>query len=190
MPLPPAQSRKLVHTREVRCLGFERDDGLWDIEGTITDVKAYSFENFDRGTIAAGVPLHEMRVRLTLDDNMVVKDISASTEYAPFRACPEAADAVRGLIGERVAAGWTKKVLEKLNGVKGCTHIMQLILGPLATAAFQTINPALMKRKRDAGIKDDPTQKPMLLDTCYGWAAGGDMVQRRWPNFYTPAPKQ
>jgi len=178
-----------MHTREVRCLGFERDDGLWDIEGTITDVKAYSFDNLDRGTIAAGTPLHEMRVRLTLDDDMVVKDIAAVTEYSPFRGCPEIADGVRALIGERVAAGWTRTVIEKLNGVKGCTHIMQLILGPLATTAFQTISPGLAKRKRDAGIKDDNTKKPLLADSCYGWASDGDMMKRRFPMHYTGPDK-
>lgn len=185
MPLPPAVPRKLIHTREVRCLGFERDDGLWDIEGTITDVKAYSFENQDRGTIAAGTPLHEMRVRVTVDDNLVVKDIAAVTEYSPFNICPEIADGVKSLIGERIAAGWTKTVLEKMGGIAGCTHIMQLILGPLATTVFQTVQPALNKRRRDAGIKDDPTKKPPLLNTCYGWSSANAMVKKRFPNFYT-----
>ena len=185
MPLPAAVARKLIHTREIRCMGFERDDGLWDIEGVITDVKAYSFDNQDRGTIAAGTPLHEMRVRITVDDDFVVKDIAASTEYSPFTICPDIADGVKSLIGERVAAGWTRMVQEKMGGVKGCTHIVQLILGPLATTVFQTVQPALAKRRREAGIKDDPTKKPGLLDSCHGWSAAGAMVKKRFPNFYT-----
>jgi hypothetical protein len=185
MPLPPAAPRKLIHTREVRCLGFERDDGLWDIEGTITDVKTYSFDNADRGTIAAGTPLHEMRVRITVDDELVVKDISASTEFSPFNICPDVADGVKSLIGAKVAAGWTKLVLERMGGVKGCTHIMQLILGPLATTVFQTVQPALNRRRRAAGIKEDTTKKPGLLDSCHGWSAANAMVKKRFPNFYT-----
>src|SRR5687767_5278599 len=126
MPLPQAASRKLLHTREIRCCGYERDDGLWDIEGVITDVKTYSFETIDRGTVSAGVPIHEMHVRLTVDDNLKVHDIEAFTEFSPFRICPEIAGGVKKLVGERVVGGWTRLVQERLGGVAGCTHIMQL----------------------------------------------------------------
>jgi hypothetical protein len=128
-----------------------------------------------------------MRVRVTVDDNLVVKDISAVTEYSPFNQCPDIADGVKSLIGERVAAGWTKIVLEKMGGIKGCTHIMQLILGPLATTVFQTVQPALNKRRRDAGTRDDQSKKPPLLDSCFGWSAAGEMIKKRFPGFYTGA---
>src|SRR5512143_596133 len=69
MPLSrPPRSRKLLHTRTVQCYGYQREDGLWDIEGHMTDVKTYSFTNKDRGgEIRAGEPLHAMSIRLTLD---------------------------------------------------------------------------------------------------------------------------
>jgi hypothetical protein len=187
MPLSPAVSRKLIHTREVRCLGFERDDGLWDIEGIITDVKGYSFENQDRGVIAAGVPLHEMRVRMTIDDKLVVHDIEATTEYSPFKICPEITGGAKALIGERVAAGWTRLVQEKMGGIKGCTHITQLILGPLATTVYQTVYPALAKRRRDAGIKENTDAPPPFLDSCHGWSSAGEMIKNRYPKHYTGA---
>ncbi len=59
MPLSPPVKRVQKHTREVKCFGYEREDGLWDIEGRIADTKTYSFENRDRGTIASGTPVHE-----------------------------------------------------------------------------------------------------------------------------------
>lgn len=187
MPLPKAAARKLLHTREIRCCGYERDDGLWDIEGVITDVKAYSFENIDRGTIPAGEPLHEMRVRLTVDDHFVVRDIEATTEYSPFNICPEIANSVKKLVGARVASGWTRLVQERLGGTAGCTHIMQLILGPLATTVYQTVHPGLAKRKREAGIPEDKESKPGFLDSCHGWSSSGEMVKKRYPKFYKPA---
>ncbi len=33
MQLSNASKRKHIHTRRIECLGYERDDGLWDIEG-------------------------------------------------------------------------------------------------------------------------------------------------------------
>ena len=60
--------RKLIHTRNIVCQGFLREDGLWDIEGHITDVKTYEWNNPFRGIIGAGAPIHEMVIRLTMDD--------------------------------------------------------------------------------------------------------------------------
>jgi hypothetical protein len=60
MPLPSAQPRKLLHTRHVECRGFEREDGLWDIEGQIVDTKAYSYTADWRGGVVAGAPAHSM----------------------------------------------------------------------------------------------------------------------------------
>ena len=37
MPLSPPVGRQHLHTRRVTCQGFFREDGLWDIEGRITD---------------------------------------------------------------------------------------------------------------------------------------------------------
>ena len=61
MPLPRAHARKLIHTRTIDCRGYEREDGLWDIEGHLTDTKTYTWRN--RGGVkdlAAGEPAHDM----------------------------------------------------------------------------------------------------------------------------------
>ena len=73
MPLSPPAERQHIHTRRVTCQGFRRADGLWDIEGHITDVKTYPFANDYRGTIEPGDPIHDMWIRLTLDDSFEVK---------------------------------------------------------------------------------------------------------------------
>ena len=39
MPLPPPAPRDLKHTRTIVCQGYEREDGLWDIEARLTDTK-------------------------------------------------------------------------------------------------------------------------------------------------------
>ena len=80
MPLSKPAARKHIHTRDIKCHGFERDDGLWDIEGRLTDTKTYTFDNHDRGGIAAGEPIHDMLIRLTLTGDMVVAAAEASTE--------------------------------------------------------------------------------------------------------------
>jgi hypothetical protein len=39
MDLSPPVARKLLHVRSVECRGYLREDGLWDIEGSLKDVK-------------------------------------------------------------------------------------------------------------------------------------------------------
>ena len=87
MPLSKSSPRRHVHTREIRCQGYKRDDGLWDIEGSMTDTKPYPVENRDRDGINAGEPIHFMEIRLTIDDDMVIHEAEATTNAGPFNVC-------------------------------------------------------------------------------------------------------
>ena len=182
MPLPATpHNRKLLHTRVVECRGFERDDGLYDVEGSITDVKSYPVKRgMGDGTVAQpGDPIHKMFIRLTVDESLVVRDVVAVTDAAPFPMCPEAIAPMAGLKGLKIGAGWTKAVRELLAGAKGCTHLMEL-LGPVATTAFQTL-----VRVRLAKPTTGRDGRPSKIDTCYAFAANRDVVRERWPEHYT-----
>ena len=65
MPLPDPAPRERLHTRRYVFNGYRRADGLWDIEGRMTDVKSYGFENDYRGRIEAEEPLHDRARRRT-----------------------------------------------------------------------------------------------------------------------------
>ena len=82
--------RDLKHNRVIEGKGYKRDDGLWDVEVFLVDSKTYSFENMHRGYISAGEPLHDMAVRLTLDDDRKIIDIEAVINASPYNICPQA----------------------------------------------------------------------------------------------------
>ncbi len=182
MPLSPPPRRDLIHTRSIECRGYRREDGLWDIEARLVDTKSYSFENEWRGVVAAGVPVHEMWLRLTVDEDLLVHGCEASSEIFPFPACGDVAPRFRTLEGLRIGPGWQREVRKRLGGVKGCTHLVEL-LGPIATTAFQTIAPLREKRK----TADDATgeRKPRLIGSCHALASDGEVVRKEWPEFYT-----
>ena len=71
MPLPEPAPREHLHTRQIECRGYRRDDGLWDIEGTLVDTKTYGFFSHARGDVEPGQPVHNMSIRLTIDDDLV-----------------------------------------------------------------------------------------------------------------------
>lgn len=187
MPLPPAAERTHIHTRQVECKGYRRTDGLWDIEGHITDRKTYDFSSEARGEVKAGVPVHEMWLRLTVDETFTVKAVEAVTDYSPYPAtCPHIAPDYSKIVGLRIGAGWTKAVKERMGGVQGCTHLTEL-LGPVATTAFQTIYPIITReaqeKRRAAGDTAPPGKFP-LLNTCHAFRADGEVIEKYLPAFY------
>ena len=87
MPLSPPVGRQHLHTRRVTCQGFYREDGLWDIEGRITDEKTYEHPNEWRGTLKPGDHVHDMSIRLTLDHKFTIVDVEAVTDKSPYQVC-------------------------------------------------------------------------------------------------------
>ena len=166
-----------MHHRRVECRGYRRDDGLWDIEGHLVDTKPFDIPTAARGgEIRAGEALHEMWIRLTVDTDLVVRQVEAKTDFGPYGVCGDITGNFQALVGLRIAPGWTLKTRTLLGGVKGCTHLVEL-LGPIATTAFQTIYPARVRR--------ESASRPPLLDSCHAYRSDGPLVKAKWPQFYT-----
>ncbi|MBK8174604.1 MAG: DUF2889 domain-containing protein [Rhodospirillales bacterium] len=183
MALSRPARREHIHSRDIRCRGYRREDGLWDIEATLEDTKSYSFANQDRGGIVAGEPIHRMHVRLTLDDALTVIAAEAETEAGPFSLCDAITPVFDRLRGLRIGPGWRKAVVGRMGGVQGCTHLSELLLGPVTTTAMQTIAGARSRRQQPA----DDGRPPPILDTCHALARSSDVVRRLWPEFHRPA---
>lgn len=190
MPLSPAAPRRHLHTRRITCEGFLREDGLWDIEAHMTDVKTYAFSTEYRGELAPGTPLHDMRIRLTVDDTLTVKAIEAVTDGSPYAICPAITPRFQKLVGITIGQGWRRAIAEHLSGVEGCTHLVEL-LQPVATVAFQTIVPYRNRRMAADGTLrqtpggNEPKRRPPVIDTCHAMASDGPVVEKFWPQFYT-----
>ena len=105
MPLSPPVGRQHLHTRRVVCQGFFRDDGLWDIEGRITDEKTYDHANEWRGALKPGDFIHDMSIRLTVDNKFTIVDVDAVTDKSPYRVCGDIAPDFRKLIGLTIGGG-------------------------------------------------------------------------------------
>jgi hypothetical protein len=116
MPLSPPVGRQHLHTRRVTCQGFFREDGLWDIEGRITDEKSYEHANEWRGPLKPGDFVHDMSIRLTLNDRFTIVDVDAVTDKSPYRICGDVTPDFKKLIGLRVGGGFHREVRARLGG--------------------------------------------------------------------------
>ncbi len=180
MPLTDPAPRRLLHQRDIELRGYQRDDGLFDIEATLTDTKTYAFTNQDRGEVHPGTPVHRMLARMTIDTDMTIQRFEADTEYGPFRICPAAAPNFAALAGLVIGRGFLKAANDRVGGIKGCTHLREL-LGQMGTVAFQTM----------FGVRKDPAPnaianptRPALLNSCLAFAEDGEVAVRNWPEWH------
>jgi hypothetical protein len=136
--------------------------------------------NDHRGEIEAEEPLHDMWIRLTIDEDFMIKDIEAVTEAGPYEACPAIAPNFAKVIGLRIGPGWRQKVRQQLGGTEGCTHLVEMLCA-MATVAFQSLYPVLAKKDSLTPRKD----RPGFIDSCHAFRSDGPVVKKTWPEFYT-----
>ena len=185
MPLStPDVDREPIHTRAIECRSFRRADGLWDIEGHLTDIKAYPFMNAFRGEVKPGEPLHDMWIRLTVDGEFIVREVQVHTDSGPYELCPAILPNFQKLRGLKIGPGWNRRVRENLGGARGCAHLVDM-LKPIATVAFHTVRfsdsaPA----NAEESAKLPKTSRPPV-NTCHVWSSDGEMVREEYPDFYT-----
>ena len=168
-------SRQLIHSRKINSNGYLRDDGLWDIEAILMDTKNYPFASIERGELEVGEPVHHMKIVLTLDNEFNIVAAIAETLAAPFNICASVPEKFSQLVGITIGPGWMKQVNVHLGGTEGCTHLNEM-LKVIATTAFQTVVPYLTQKKQGAKIVH-----PMVINSCRGWAADGEVVQKHFP---------
>jgi hypothetical protein len=180
MPLSAPAPREHLHTRRYDFRGYHRQDGLWDIEGNMTDVKTYGFDNDWRGEIKPGDPIHDMWLRLTIDDDLLIRDIEVATAASPFEMCGSITSKYSSLKGQRIGPGWSKRVKDAFGGPSGCTHQTEMLVA-IATVAYQTVFTARKKWSDE----DTGTKRPAFINTCHALASGSPVVKRYWPGAYT-----
>ena len=185
MPLSELDiSRVPLHRRQITMDGYERADGLFDIEAHLVDTKSYPFDNMDRGTIEPGEALHGMWVRLTVGEDMVIRACEAVSDFTPYTICPKVAANFSALAGVLIGPGFNRAVKDRVGGVLGCTHLRE-VMAQMATVAYQTIGPRKWRRlkaERDARIAAGdaslPPPRTLPIGSCYAYAEDSPVVRR------------
>lgn len=177
MPLsPPKAPRQKAHLREIRIEGFRRDDGMLELEACLRDTKAIDYA-LASGVRKAGDPVHEMRVRVTVDAAFNIVDAEACSDRVPYPGgCDTIGPAYRKLVGLNLLRGFRRTVGEMFADVSGCSHLTELLLS-LPTAAIQTF--ATFQRDNA-----ESAEKPFQLDRCHALETSSDTVRRYYPRWY------
>ncbi len=183
MPLSEGSPRRThIHTRDVRIEGYKREDGLYDIEGRLIDVKPVPVQ-LDSRQLPADEPMHDMRIRITIDRKLNVLAAEAATDAQPYTGyCETITPDYHRLVGTNLGKGFRKAVQDLLGSVRGCTHLNEL-LGQFPTAAMQT----MAGEQRDIDDTDNTEGKPFPLDRCHALDTHGEGVRRHYPRWYRGA---
>ncbi|WP_429259507.1 DUF2889 domain-containing protein [Paraburkholderia sp. GAS334] len=157
------------------------------MEGEVRDITPDGTDLLFK-TVPGGAAIHDIRVVMTLDRGLVVQSVTARMLETPTRYCPEIERAYSALTGLQVGPGWRQQVKAHVGGVRGCTHVTELILGPMATTAMQA-RFAIQRAQpewRERFDGDAPLPRPAMLDTCHSYRSDGDAAKIFWPEHRRP----
>ena len=186
MPLSEPASRTLRHRRTIAVEAYSREDGLWDIEARLTDHKDRDFA-LATGLRKQGTPIHELWLRLTIDENFEVHDAEAVSDWVPYPGiCDQIGTEYRQLIGLNLRRGFRHAVRERLGGAAGCTHLTELC-SVLPTAAIQAFAGVVIHTP-DTALKAandaETSVPPFQLGHCHALRFDGEAVRRFYPRWF------
>jgi hypothetical protein len=195
MPLSPPVPRRHRHRRAINVEAFERDDGLWDIEACVTDHKSRDVA-LASGIRPAGLPIHELWLRLTVDRELNIVDAESSSEWVPYPShCEKINPAYRALIGLNLRRQFRRQAIERVGGLSGCTHLTELC-AVLPTAAIQAFAGEVRQRQEPAAAQASVADSevtastpPFQLDRCHALRFDGAVVQQFYPRWYGHPPR-
>ncbi len=192
--MPDLPTRRLVHTRSIRVQAYARDDGLWDIEAVLTDVKERDFA-LATGVRKAGDPVHAMSLCLTVDAQLNVIDAGAESSWVPYPGhCDAFGAEYRKLIGLNLLRGFRRDVKARLGGTQGCTHVTEMA-SVLPTAVIQAFSGEVYQ-PRDAAhepaAEDHNAEdtRPFQLDRCRALRLDGAAVAQFYPRWFSGGQKK
>lgn len=178
MTLPPAAaSRQLKHRRQIEVQVYARDDGLWEADATLRDLKSRDTELAGR-TRAAGDPIHEMLLRVVVDTQLNIVAAGSQTLWMPYPGhCDAHGDAYARLAGLNLAQGFRAGLRERVGGVLGCTHVSELAQ-VLPTAVIQAMAGEVIDTRGHGDAQ------PFQIDRCHALRSDGDVVRAFYPRWH------
>lgn len=184
MTLPQAAARRqLKHRRQIDVQVYARDDGLWEVDATLTDTKT-RVAQLGSGPREPGVPIHDMLLRLVVNTQLDIVEAGSETRWMPYNGhCGEHGDVYQRLVGLNLLKNFRLTSRDRVGGVKGCTHITELAQ-VLPTAVLQAFAGEVIDTRGDS----EGANRPFQIDRCHALRSDGPVVQQFYPRWYRPAP--
>ncbi len=184
MTLPAAaDGRQLKHRRQIDVQVFSRGNGLWEVDATLRDTKTRDIP-MATGLRRAGEPIHDMLLRLVVDEKLQIVEAGSATLAMPYTGhCDAHGDVYARLVGLNLLKDFRRGLRERVGGALGCTHLTELAQ-VLPTAVIQAFAGEVIDTR---GLAEGAV-KPFQIDRCHALRSDGEVVRQHHPRWYQPAP--
>jgi hypothetical protein len=155
MALPSAApERQLKHRRSIEVNIYARGNGLWEVDAEISDIKTHATP-LAGGLRPAGEPIHDMLLRVVVDERFNVVEAGSQTRAMPYPGhCDDLNDVYRRLVGLNLLKGFRRDVNQRLGGV--------------------------IDTREDSASDSEPPQ----IDRCHALRRDGPVVQMFYPRWH------
>ncbi|MFG5409147.1 DUF2889 domain-containing protein [Piscinibacter sakaiensis] len=176
--MPPASPhRQLRHRRTLDVQVYDRGDGHWEVDARLSDVKTRDVR-LANGIRAAGEPIHDMQLRLVIDEQMNILEAGSEGTWLPYPGqCDQHGEAYGRLVGLNLMRGFRREVQARVGGLQGCTHLTELAQ-VLPTAVIQAFAGDVIDTLGDG------QHQPFQLDRCHALRTDGPAVLQHYPRWY------
>jgi Protein of unknown function (DUF2889) len=183
MTLPSAApQRQLKHRRQIDVQVYTRGNGLWEVDALLVDIKT-RVAHLHGGDRPPGVPIHEMLLRLVIDEKFDIVEAGSETRWAPYHGqCGDHGDAYTRLVGLNLLRNFRGALRERVGGVLACTHLTELAQ-VLPTAVVQAFAGDVIDTRGQA----EGAEQPFQIDRCHALRSDGAAVREHYPRWYRPA---
>jgi len=169
-----------AHTRSMTYTTYHAGEGHIVTECRLTDVRLRDYYKLTGDMVQSGT-LHDLEVILLIrTPALVIEDIEVKMVTVPREDCLKVEQSLEPLRGLKVAKGFTAGVRNLCGGVKGCTHLVNLLTGA-GSAIVQGYMAVSYQKQPDS--RSDRAKKgrgmiEYLKNTCYAWREDGEAYRK------------
>jgi DUF2889 family protein len=166
-----------VHERRLTFKTYPLENDQVIVEGWLRDERHVTGFHWNGQSRPPGV-VHWMCVRLLVGGwPLSILDAEAEMPGVPHELCPTTLDSVKKIINIDIVSGYNNKVKRRLGGVKGCAHLMHLILA-MGPAALHGYWAQRSRKKRPVPRSmDEVPGLSLLKNSCQLWREDGPMMR-------------
>jgi len=167
-----------INERRLEFKTYALEDDQLIVEGWLKDDKFLPTYHLD-GELSPAGKLHRICVRLLLGGSpLSIRDAEAEMPVVPHDECRTTQDTVKKIIGMTIAHGYGDELHKRIGGVRGCAHMVQLIMA-MGTAALHGywFNKARHRHPLPATLEELP-DLDYLINSCKLWEKGGILINK------------
>jgi len=166
-----------VHERRLELRTYPLENNQLVVEGWLRDERLVQGFHWNGEPRHPGV-VHLMCVRMLIGDwPVTILDAEAEMPEIPHALCPSTLEEVKKIVGLQITSGYSEKVNHLLGGVRGCTHLVHLIV-VMGTAALQGYWTHYSRKRHPIPRSlDEFRGLSSLINSCKLWGEDGPIME-------------